>query len=45
LPARPGMGGDKGEGVQKFYHPHLASPIKGEALHSNPVASYRELSS
>ena len=51
----PLMGGDKGEGDQTFYHPHLTSPIKGEELHSNPVApicrdlhfastSYRELS-
>jgi len=39
------MGGDKGEGEQRFCHPHLSSPIKGEELHSNPVASYRELSS
>jgi hypothetical protein len=35
------MGGDKGEGEQIFCHPHLSSPIKGEELHSNPVASYR----
>jgi len=52
----PLMGGDKGEGEQEFYHSHLSSPIKGEELHSNPVAplsrdlrkaptSYRELSS
>jgi len=44
------MGGDKGEGEQRFSHPHLSSPIpgragKGEEPHSNPVASYRELSS
>jgi hypothetical protein len=39
------MGGDQGEGEQEFCHPHLTSPIKGEELHSNPVASYRELSS
>jgi len=43
------MGGDKGEGEQRFYHPHLSSPIyslasKGEELYSNPVARYRELS-
>jgi len=40
----PLMGGDKGEGDQRFYHPHLTSPIKGEALYVNPAASYRELS-
>jgi len=28
--APPLMGGDKGEGEQIFYHPHLTSPIKGE---------------
>jgi len=50
------MGGDKGDGEQTFYHPHLTSPIKGEELYGNPVAplirefrkaptSYRELSS
>jgi len=43
--APPLMGGDKGEGEQTFYHPHLTSPIKGEELYGNPVASYRELSS
>jgi hypothetical protein len=54
--ARAGRGGDQGEGEQEFCHPHLTSPIKGEELHSNPVAplgrdfrkaptSYRELSS
>jgi len=51
LPCLPGgRGGDKGEGEQRFCHPHLSSPIpgwagKGEELHSNPVVSYRELSS
>jgi len=39
------MGGDKGEGEQTFYHPHLPSPIKGEELYGNPAGSYRELSS
>jgi len=50
----PLMGGDKGEGEQTSYHPHLTSPIKGEELYCNPVAplsrdfrkaptSYREL--
>jgi len=43
--APPLMGGDKGEGEQTFYHPHLTSPIKGEELYGKPVASYRELSS
>jgi len=28
----PLMGGDKGEGEQTEYHPHLTSPIKGEEL-------------
>jgi len=41
----PLMGGDKGEGEQTFYHPHLPSPIKGEELYGNPAGSYRELSS
>jgi hypothetical protein len=47
LPARPGpgMGGDQGEGEQRFNHPHLSSPIEGEEQYSDPVASYRELSS
>jgi hypothetical protein len=40
----PLMGGDQGEGEQRFCHPYLSSPIKGEEPHSNPVASYRELS-
>ena len=39
------MGGDKGEGAQTFYHPHLTSPIKGEELCCNPAARCRELSS
>jgi len=45
------MGGDKGEGEQTFYHPHLTSPFpakdgifnKGEGLYGSPVASYKEL--
>jgi len=43
--APPLMGGDKGEGEQTFYPPHLTSPIpeggiydKGEELYGNPVA-------
>jgi len=29
----PLMGGDKGEGEQRFCHPHLSSPLKGEELY------------
>jgi len=34
----PLMGGDQGEGEQKFNHPHLSFPIEGEEQYGDPIA-------